>query len=271
MPAWVKDLLQINYNEDASGGGAESSVDTDGQDSTGDTGVKESDSDVSGQNDTVDKQSASRAIQAEKAKLKQKYEGQINQYRSVVDRLTKVTGLTPEQLAQRLDAFTQQQQAQQAQQSGLDPQVYQHLNGMANVLQATRAETLKLQRELEKSKLMANPTYADFADVEEDVTEYADRFGVSLEQAYWAVNGSKRAEQIAREAEQRAIANRENTRDFSVVSGDRSTGSDSAKFESEEEMLAASIFGLSAEDYKALEKADNIDKWNKYLEKKKRK
>jgi len=243
-------------------------VDTSGVIDQSDVAGQDNDSQRTAATDTsvVDKQTVSHAIQAEKAKLKQKYETALGKYKNVVDRLASLSGMDADQLAQRLDAYTQQLAAQN---SGMSPEIYQHLSGMTDTVRGIQRQNLELQRKLEENELKANPTYADFDEVRDDVYDYADKYNVSLRESYWAVNGDRRAEQIARETEQRLIAQREQVGDLGVVSGDYSTSSEGVKFESRDEAEAASIFGMSADEYRALEKAKDIDDWLSWVEKKK--
>ena len=227
------------------------------------TGVIDDGSAVAGQDKQPD---ANAAIRAEKAKLKAKHDMEIAQYKALTDRMMRATGMNEKQLAEKLEAFEQQQQMKQ---SGLDPTTYQHLSGMAGTVRQVYEQNLALQQKIEESELKADPIYSDYDEVAESVKAHAAKTGMTLRQAYWAVNGENRSKQLAREAEQRTIAQREANAGFGVVSANGSLSGQANKFESQDEAFVANAFGIEADEHNALKNSKNIDDWLAFLKKKK--
>jgi len=271
QPSWVC------FNEDggagtAGGGEGSGGADPDGQGGAGEgAGSQQTGGAGEGATGGVSNEAASATIRAEKAKIKAQYAD----HEAVVSHLTKVTGLTPTQIRQKLENQIQQPFGGQAVQppAGMSPELFQTFTNMAGALKHTEQETKRLKRDFERGQIKTNPKYADYDQVAKDVEDYADKFGVSLEQAYWAVNGANRAEQLAREAEQRAIATREQNWSLGVVSGGGSAiGTGGGKFDNQDQAYVASQFGMDADEFKALsgEKV-NIDDFDRFHKKKNQK
>lgn len=253
----------------AGGGAGEGSGagETDGQGAGGEgTGTGEG---AGGAQKTVTTGEASAAVQSRIAQLQAKHETETAPLRQLAERISKRSGMTVEQVIQRLDA---EDQARAAQQTGLSLQMLQYLQGITGASQQTAAEVKRLQRDLERGTLKADTTYADFDSVAKDVEAYADKYGVSLKEAYWAVNGDKRTQQLAREAEQRAIAQRESMGYLGAVSGDTPIGQGPDKFPNADAAYVAKQMGLDAEEFNALSgEKRSLDDWDKLQEKRNKK
>jgi len=250
-------------DDDGAGAGGEGADFSGTDEQGGDTTGVIDDTAVAGQDKQPD---ANAAIRAEKAKLKAKHDAEISQYKALTDRMMRATGMNEKQLAEKLEAFEQQQQMKQ---SGLDPTTYQHLSGMAGTVRQVYEQNLALQQKIEESELKADPIYSDYDEVAESVKAHAAKTGMTLRQAYWSVNGENRSKQLAREAEQRTIAQRESNAGAGVVSSKGSPQGQANKFESQDEAFVANAFGIEADEHNALKNSKNIDDWLNFLKKKK--
>jgi hypothetical protein len=145
----------------------------------------------------VTKEEASRAVQSRVNELSSRAK-QYEAYAKVVQKLAQKTGMDVSQIEQYIDGYGAGGGATQP-----DPVV---LQAQQTALTAGRV-ALETRRMLEEQALKTDPTYADFDQVKDQVREFADRTGMTLSEAYWAVNGANRAKAIQQEAEQRALAN----------------------------------------------------------------
>jgi hypothetical protein len=208
------------------------------------------------------KEEASRAIQQRVNDLNQRY----GRKATIVDKLAQATGWTEDMIDVYLDQVASgvggapQQQQQQAHQ--IDPALLQTQALAKNAAQAT----LETRRMVEEQAIKTNPLYADFEQVKDQVRQYADQTGLSLEQAYWAVNGASRAKAIQQEAEQRALANVNRNRGLGAE------GDGAAEFSklglSAEEIAFAQATGTDPKRFAALKNATDLDSYRKLKQQK---
>jgi len=266
-------FIPLMAPDDGGGGGGNSAAtggdvgaDAGGADGQGTGGEGITDG---GAQKTVTTDEASAAVQARIRQLQDKYERETAPLRQLAEKISRRSGLTVDQVLERLDAEERQQAAQQ---TGLTPAMVQYLQNLTGVSTQTAAEVRRLQRDLERNTLKADPTYADYDSVRESVEAYADKYGVSLREAYWAVNGDKRTQQLAREAEQRAIAQRESLGYLGAVSGDTPIGTGPDKFPNADAAYVAKQMGLDAEEFNMLSgEKKNLDDYDRLIEKRSKK
>jgi hypothetical protein len=187
--------------------------------------------------------------------------------KGVVSQLEKLTGLTLDQLSQQLAAYEQQLVSRQV---GVPPQILGQLDATQREALKAREESLNIRLDLEEERLKNSPLYADLKEdqeVRQAVREYAKRNGVSLEQAYWAVQGPKRVEQIKRETEQRVLADLKAKAAYGGVMGDSSEEIQKLGL-TPEELSAARAMGMDPKEYAALKNVDNIEAYRSLKKKK---
>lgn len=134
--------------------------------------------------------------------LSKKYSGH-DTYKTVVDRMAAMTGKTAEQISAELEAIGTELEARQ---QGIPPQLLQTINSTNAELDKLKAKAAESQLDVEEATLCQNPVYGDAMkkpEVKKEVREFATKTGVSLEQAFWATQGSKHVQQIERDTEQR--------------------------------------------------------------------
>lgn len=152
-----------------------------------------------------------------------------------------------------------------------DAQVLANRNGWDEEQTRWYVEQQKQQQELKElrvqmsiNKLKDNPEYAGIASMERDIVTKIDRTNgaLTVEEAYWALGGHKRAEQIRLEAQQREIAKRNQP--------NRTVQKDSPSTQVGEKPLPASVLseakkmGISEAEARRLmnaQPAQDIDEW----------
>jgi hypothetical protein len=114
---------------------------------------------------------------------------------------------------------------------------------------------------VQEQALLNNPkSYPGYAEISGDVKEYAKLKNIGLAEAYWALVGDLRLNQIATDTEQRVLANMKRKKSRQLASGgDSSSAGKSKKLGlSADELEAASLLGMSPEEYKAYSNMDNL-------------
>lgn len=137
--------------------------------------------------------------------------------------------------------------------------------------QKQQQELKELRVQMQINKLKDNPDYAGIASMEKEIMAKIDKTGgvLTVEEAYWAMGGSKKAEQIRLEAQVRESEKRKKTP--RTVLTDSATSTISEKPLPPEIVQQAERMGISASEARRLmnsEPAKNIDD---YREKRKAK
>lgn len=137
--------------------------------------------------------------------------------------------------------------------------------------QKQQQELKELRTQMQINKLKDNPDYAGIASMEKEIMAKIDKTGgaLTVEEAYWAMGGSKKAEQIRLEAQLRESEKRKKTP--RTVLTDSATSTTSEKPLPPEIVQQAERMGISASEARRLmnsEPAKNIDD---YREKRKAK
>lgn len=130
--------------------------------------------------------------------------------------------------------------------------------------QKQQQELKELRTQMQINKLKDNPDYAGIASMEKDIQAKIDKTGgaLTVEEAYWAMGGPKKAEQIRLEAQMREQEKRKKTP--RTVLTDTQTSTTGEKPLPPEIMQQAERMGISATEARRLmnsEPAKNIDDW----------
>lgn len=208
--------------------------------------------------------------------LSKQYEQKYSKHTSVMEKL----GGDPDQILQHLENQRIQNEVQtQAQQlaynNGWDEEQTQwYIN---NQMQQHRQEQQQQQLQSELAELRLsnqindlrdNPDYPGIVGMKKEIADMVTKSNGSLNvsQAYWALGGERRAQQMKREAEQRSVAQRRNR----VVAKDTATAASTEKAIPASVLAEAKKMGISEKEYRELLAFDS-NNINDYREKKKRK
>lgn len=263
----MEELRRMNLQLFADDGTGDTSGDM-GDTSTEDTGVNDGDLTPGGQSDTegdmgdgsatipdgyIPKEVAEKHISSRVNELNQKY----RPYREVVEELQQVTGMTLDQIRAYIRQYSQQ--------ANVNPNVDPQLAETQRLAHTAGQTALETRRMVEEQILKQNPLYSDYDLVKDKVVEYADRYGLSLEQAYWAVNGANRAANIQKEVEQRTLA-RIKERDGLGAEGDGAAEYKKLGL-SAEEIQFAKASGMTPEEYAKMKNIKTLDEFEREFSK----
>lgn len=153
--------------------------------------------------------------EAAEKELSEKYEARYGKHKSIVDML----GGDPDKVEQMIrdnqaEAAAQQQAQSLANQYGWDEQQTQQYAQQYAQQQKKDQELADLKVQVQINEFKDNPDYAGIGGMKKEIQTMIGRSNnaLSVEQAYWALGGKNRAEQLKREAEQREIAKRSKTK-----------------------------------------------------------
>lgn len=204
-------------------------------------------------------------MERERVKLEEKLRKQIEEetetryskHKQAIDAL----GGDPDKLLQAArDAQMQREAQRMADQYGWDEDQTSYWIEQ----QKQQQELKELRVQMQINKLRDNPDYAGIASMERDILAKIDKTNgaLTVEEAYWALGGPKRAEQMKLEAQQREIANRQ--RPTRTVLTDSPTSSVGEKPLPPAVLKEAERMGISAAEARRLMSdtpAQNIDEW----------
>ena len=130
--------------------------------------------------------------------------------------------------------------------------------------QKQQQELKELRVQMQINRLRNNPDYAGIASMEREILDKVDRTNgaLSVEEAYWALGGKNRAEQIRLEAQVREAEKRK--KQPRTVLTDSPTSNVSEKPLSAEVMREAERMGISASEARRLmsnEPAKDLADW----------
>lgn len=200
-------------------------------------------------------------LERERTKLEEKIraesEEKYGKHKSVIDLL----GGDVDLVEQRIRDNQAAQQAQRlAEQNGWDEETTQwYIEDQKN-----KQELKELRTQMQINKLKDNPDYAGIASMEKEIMAKIDKTNgaLTVEEAYWAMGGSKKAEQIRLEAQMRESEKRKKVP--RTVLMDTQTSTTSEKPLPPEIVQQAERMGISASEARRLmsnEPAKNIDDW----------
>jgi len=209
-------------------------------------------------------------------KLSKELEDKYSKHKRIIDRF----GGDPDQIEQ----FLQQQQIQQevtaqaaqmAEYNGWDQEQTQwYINSQMQQRQQ-ELQQQQLQRELQELRLANeindlrdNPDFPGIVAMKKEIADLVSKSNgtLNVSQAYWALGGERRAQQMKREAEQRAVAQRRSR----VVAKDSPTQASTEQAIPSSVLAEAKRMGMSEKEVRELMSFDakNI---NEYRQKKKAK
>jgi hypothetical protein len=192
-----------------------------------------------------------------RAQLEQEYESKYSKHKQAIEAL----GGDPDKLLQAArDAQMKREAERLADQNGWTDEQTEYWIEQ----QKQQRELKELRVQMQINKLRDKPEYAGIASMERDILAKIDKTNgaLSVEEAYWALGGPKRAEQMKMEAQQREIANR--TKPTRTVLTDSPTSSVGEKPLSPDVLREAERMGISPTEARrlmSLEPANNIDEW----------
>lgn len=198
--------------------------------------------------------------------LKEQYEAQYGKHKSIVDML----GGDPDQVEQMIrdnqaQAVAQQQAQSLANQYGWDEQQTQQYAQQYAQQQKKDQELADLKVQVQINEFKDNPDYAGIGNMKKEIQTMIGRSNnaLSVEQAYWALGGKGRAEQLKREAEQREIAKRSKSK--RTVQSDSPTSGTGEKPLSPENERMRQRMGLSMKEARELlkETHNNLEAYRK--------
>lgn len=192
-------------------------------------------------------------LEREQKKLEEKlvaqFEEQYKQKYSKHDEAIQLMGGDPDKILQAAkEAQINRQATQLADQNGWTQEETQWY-----IEQEKQKQELKeLRVQMQINRLKDNPDYAGIASMEKDILARIDKSNgaLNVEEAFWALGGAKRVEQIKLEAKQREIAKRS--------APTRTVQRDSASSTTAEKPLPPAILkeaermGISAEEARRL-------------------
>jgi len=200
------------------------------------------------------------------AELQQKYEQQYGRHKQVIEML----GGDPDAIEKRIRDNQMAQEAQRlAEVNGWDDEQTQWY-----VEQQKQQQELKeLRVQMQINRLKDNPDYAGIASMEKDILAKIDRSNgaLSVDEAYWALGGPKRAEQIRLEAQVRESTKR--AQKPRTVLTDSPTSNTGEKPLPTEVMREAERMGISAAEARRLmskEPAKDLADWRAQKQKQKK-
>lgn len=261
--------LQLFAEDGRDGDLVEDNMDIEGEDGVegltdGDGG--EDDSKIP-EEEYIAKSQVSKIVSERVNQLNEKYKNH-DRYRGTIERLANMAGLTEDQFFAQLEQVELQQQAQQM---GVSPEIAKQMTASKLALEEAKRVTLDMKYQMEEQALVSNPLYEDYENVKDQVRKVAGTTGMTLEQAYWAVNGPALLEKQTKLAEHRVSHNLQHKQKRGTVEGEggsKTPKTPGAALDDRQRRMAESM-GISADEY-ALYNDDSLD-YDKILEMKSKK
>lgn len=194
-------------------------------------------------------------------KLRTEMEEQFKQKYSKHDEVISSMGGDPEKI---LSAAKEAQVVREAQRLA-DQNGWSEADTNWYIEQQKQQQELKeLRVQMQINKLRDNPDYAGIASMEKDILAKIDRSNgaLNVEEAFWALGGNKRVEQVKLEAQQREIAKR--AQQPRTVQRDSPNTSVGEKPLSPSVLAEAKKMGISEAEARRLmtaQSAQTIDEW----------
>lgn len=190
----------------------------------------------------------------------------LKPYQAAVENIGRVTGLSVDQVTQRLGNMSVQEQAKLL---NVSPEQIEQRNRLAESQRQITEQALQLQREAEKQKILADPKCKDFAIYEASAMDLLeDNPKLTLKQAYILAKGDQAIEAVTRDAEQRAIAKMTASSNQKTIKPGQSTASTAKKLDSATISAAKSV-GMDPAEYAAYANMSSLEDYERYTSKKK--
>ncbi len=133
-----------------------------------------------------------------------------DKYKSRMDKLLKLSGLTEEQFEQQLQQIELQNSATSM---GVSPEIAKQIQESQLAAQQAKDQADAMKYQYEEIQLQQNPLYEGYEEVKDEVREFAAKTGVTLEQGYWALHGTTLAQKQAKQAKDTTVANQRYRKD----------------------------------------------------------
>ena len=194
----------------------------------------------------ADKNPAAAAAMAQRRKWQERVK-QLEREAEIARKVMQAAGVTdPEEFQRQLDAIEANKYVEQ----GLDHQTAQMLVAQQRQLEQMQRELQRQRFDVEAEVLKKDPFFADIEDYREDLEPLVQK-GLTLQQAYMALRGPARMEEMKREIEQRMIADRTKKQsakvDTSVTGGAAKKGTRVQL--TPDELAIAKLAGMTPEEY----------------------
>lgn len=190
----------------------------------------------------------------------------LSGYKKAVDRICEITGLDFNNLLYKLEAMTDQQQAQIL---GMTVQQVQQARAARRGIVGRTDEEQSLHTKLGILELKQDRRYADVDLYSEEINDIlADNPKLTVKQAYLLAKGDNAVNAATRDAEQRQIAKRVNAKSKKVIKPASGASSKGPKLSSDI-IQAAKIAGMDPVEYQQFRNMKNIDDYHKYKKSKK--
>lgn len=209
-------------------------------------------------------------LERERRKLQEQLEREMEERYSKHKRVIEKLGGDPDKIEQEI----QRRQIEADAQRMADMYGWDDLQTQSHVQQEMgKIQQQSFQKELQELRitneindLQDRPDLAGIRSMKKDIVDLVSRSNgtLSVEQAYWALGGAKRASQVQREAEQRAAINRRQGR---VVASDAPSAASTEQVIPNSVLADAKRWGMSEKEVRELMNFDaaNI---NEYRQKK---
>lgn len=214
------------------------------------------------ENQEDDKMVPLKALKAEREKWKQRLEDpKIQKALKLAEQLEKTTGKDYDSILKELEQIEIQNHIQK----GVDPQHAQWLVQQQREIQEVKRALNKQKRDTEIAQLKQDPFFSDIDNYRDEIEVYADKTGLTLEQAYMAVRGKQRMVEYQRELEQRILNNihKKQSKKIDTTSNGEVEVQSKVKLTAEEREFAK-MAGMTEQEYYALKYMSNPDEYKKY-------
>lgn len=202
-------------------------------------------------------------MERERKKLEEKYQQEYEQKYGRHKQVVELLGGDPDEIEKRIrDNQLAQQANRLAEQNGWDEEQTRWYMEQ----EKQKHELAELRVQVQINKLKDNPDYAGITSIESDIKKKIEQTNglLSVEEAFWALGGPKRAEQIKLEAQMREQAKR--TKQPRTVLTDAPTSTAGDKPLPPEVAKEAERMGISASEARRLmnsEPSGSIDEYRK--------
>ena len=191
----------------------------------------------------------------------------LSGYKGAIDRICEITGLDYDSLVSRLEGMTE---AQQAQVLGVPVEQVRKARADRRTNQKHQSETFKLRVQLGMAELRQDKRFSDVDLFKEEIDEILlDNPKLTIKQAYMLAKGDLAITAASRDAEQRQIAKRVQTRSKKVVQAPGSSSAPKGPKITSENKKAAQLAGMEVEEYLAYSSITSLDDYNNFKKSKK--
>ena len=190
----------------------------------------------------------------------------MKDYETTVKKISEITGMSPEALLTRLQSMSD---AEQAKVLGITPQQFAMRRQAAEATRTANEATMKLQRQLDEQKLLADPKYKDYPLYKEEVLELMDENPkLTMKQAYILAKEEKGTQAAVRDAEQRAVAKMTKSSNQRIVKPGVTPGKTAPKLDAAT-IAAAKKVGMDPAEYAAYSNISTLDDFERMKSSKK--